>query len=188
MEEEIYKVWYNGPRVIWEVSNYGNVKKNGILYECKFDGGYKFFGPYHRVHRVVAKLFVPNPENKPCVDHINGNPLDNKATNLRWVTPKENSNNPITKRRQSESKKGRTRSEESKRKQSEAMKRNQNAKGKIYGPQSEEHRKHRSEAMKDKYKNGYVNPMYGKPGPNKNKHRVNHDDGTYHYEKKLKMS
>ena len=49
---------------------------------------YQFAGDY--VHRHVAKAFVPNPDNKPHVDHINSNPFDNRAENLRWVTRKEN--------------------------------------------------------------------------------------------------
>ena len=103
MQEEVWKIFKDtridrlgrksNSGALWEVSDQGRVKKNGILYKCRLNYRYKVFGRRSSVHRAVAELFVPNPENKPFIDHINRNKLDNRAINLRWVTSKENNNN-----------------------------------------------------------------------------------------------
>lgn len=53
-------------------------------------------GKTFKICRLVATAFVPNPENKPCVDHIDGDRSNDVYTNLRWVTKKENARNPNT--------------------------------------------------------------------------------------------
>ncbi len=64
--------------------------------------------PKHELrHRQVAIAFIPNPEDLPIIDHIDGNPENNRVDNLRWTTPKGNTNNPITRKRMSESAKKR---------------------------------------------------------------------------------
>lgn len=45
---------------------------------------------------LVALAFIPNPDNKQFVDHIDTNRLNNNVSNLRWTTISENANNPNT--------------------------------------------------------------------------------------------
>ena len=65
-------------------------------------------GRKYRVHRLVAIAFIPNPENKPFIDHINTIRTDNRMENIRWATLHENNSNPITRQKNSDSNKGRS--------------------------------------------------------------------------------
>ena len=122
---EVWKVYketvYNRRKRVYELSNFGRVKINNVITEPHTYSGYKGIGGFS-VHRAVAELFIPNPDSKPCIDHIDTNKANNHVDNLRWVTHKENNNNPLTKQHMSEGSKGRTLSEETRRKLSEANK------------------------------------------------------------------
>ena len=51
------------------------------------------------IHRLVAKSWLDNPENKPCVNHIDSNPANNALSNLEWVTHQENTDHMLSKKR-----------------------------------------------------------------------------------------
>lgn len=98
----------------YQISNFGRVKsvfrkvnnKNGsrsvrerILKTYSKNNGYEEISLNNkrfRVHRLVAESFIPNPENKRFIDHINTIKTDNRVENLRWVTQSENNNNQLT--------------------------------------------------------------------------------------------
>lgn len=85
----------------YAVSTWGNVINTDtgcVLYQEETKKGYlrvKLSNGHgevrnHKVHRLVAKAFIPNMEGKPQVNHIDGNKKNNSVSNLEWVTNQEN--------------------------------------------------------------------------------------------------
>ena len=102
VEHPMYKVSSFG-RII--CLNWGRTGKPRMCGLGKTSAGYlslRIDGVCKLVHRIVAETFISNPEDKPCIDHINTIRTDNRVDNLRWCTYEENNNNPMTKKRLSE--------------------------------------------------------------------------------------
>lgn len=112
--KEIWKS-VKGYENLYKISNYGRLfscKSNKILkYSVKPNGYLKYRlsknGKQSEMstHRLVALTFIPNPENKPQVNHIDEDKTNNRIDNLEWCTAKENSNYGTRLRRISEKQK-----------------------------------------------------------------------------------
>lgn len=90
---EIWKKIQTDP--MYEVSNYGNVRslKSAKVLKTQQKKGYCYITLNHngrkktyQIHRLVALAFLNNPNNYPCVNHIDENPQNNNVNNLEWCT------------------------------------------------------------------------------------------------------
>ena len=86
--------------IIFETGKVYSLKSNIFLKISLDKGGYKRVGLKENcktktmnIHRLLGLHFISNPENKPCIDHIDRNTQNNDLSNLRWATISENSIN-----------------------------------------------------------------------------------------------
>ena len=93
-----YIIYENGD--VFSTGRQGNISGGQMLKQCLGKNGYYIVTLYDKdihktytIHRLLGIYFIDNPENKPCIDHIDRNRQNNNLTNLRWVSIKENNNN-----------------------------------------------------------------------------------------------
>jgi hypothetical protein len=86
-----------GPNYEISIDGWVMNKRSGRILKPEDDQrGYwrvNLYGKHQKIHRLIAKAFIPNLENKPLIDHINGDRKDNRIENLRWATYAENNMN-----------------------------------------------------------------------------------------------
>lgn len=116
--EGIYKVSSIGriivlQRIVKRVNNHTLLTKPKIKKPSRLYTGYLSIGltknsvtTTRLIHRLVAVAFIENPEGYPYIDHIDGSRDNNCVSNLRWCTQSQNMLNPISRKRNSLSKKG----------------------------------------------------------------------------------
>jgi len=95
---------FNGDYQISDLGNVKSFKISGdgvIMKQFVRESGYKYVTlrgekkSNHRIHILVAKHFIPNPDNKKTVNHNDGDKANNKKSNLSWMTGKENSEHAV---------------------------------------------------------------------------------------------